>query len=899
MSRHLVRLGVFLGCAVLAAQVPARADPSMDLVSEEAGRLAESGQRAEAAGLYRVYLVSSTLSPRQELTASLALISLLLDRAQDERAGKAEYHAEANILLTRAEILARDLSDYIDLAEILRLRWLMRFQQDSLVGSEALLRQALTYLEKGNATEKQKAPVYTELSYTLILAGEFESAIGYLRKNVTRSLEENDKEQLILDLYVIGDAYLKLGETAVSKRYFLQGIEPLGGDKTVDFYDALIKLSTIARIEGDAQGALDGHSEALAYFERTGGYRLIPAQIEIARDLLKLARPDEARSYAEAAALNPRAFIEQEIDAHLVLLELDLRQDRGDEFTQRVTRLEALFRERFAQTGTEFAHPLRQIDFAKLGVEFFARRDDIQAVETFGDRGLRVFRHVAQGLNPFGSIHLAWTSRAEPFLSQYIAALFDHQPNRILGVLESTYSDSLMRSSLDSAAIDAAPASDLDRLDIYLSAESEVVDAQTKYQLDPSPVSLQALDRALALRDQARDRYLLTDFGGQDAGSAPGEGDTEADSITIPPGHLLLRYYSNDELSFVLAKDHAAEHFYRLPHRSDLEKMVDRAILSIQADGKRARNGVLTELADILPLDLLNASKYSRVLLIPDETTHQVPFSAINISPVGRPYAPLSSHLEVVRTASARAYFASHDRGRVPAERPMVVIFADPVFQVAGVESAASAEFRDWAETLNRLPFTAEEARQITALYPSGAVATFLGNRATRENLMSRRARTARVLHIATHGYFNPATPDIVGIATSSVDEMGLEERGFLSLSEFLSRPFHSNLVVISGCETMLGRRFPGLGVQSLTQGLISQGAGAVLGTLWKVPDRATSQFMHRFYMELLALDGNSVQALARTQRLMMEQSDYSDPAFWGAFALTSAGMDIDQNVFR
>jgi CHAT domain-containing protein len=238
-------------------------------------------------------------------------------------------------------------------------------------------------------------------------------------------------------------------------------------------------------------------------------------------------------------------------------------------------------------------------------------------------------------------------------------------------------------------------------------------------------------------------------------------------------------------------------------------------------------------------------------------------------------------------------------RSELANDNSRIVIFADPVFDTKVASQSGSAEFRNWAQSLERLPNTAKEARTIARLYPDDRVTTYLGSQATSAILLAESTRNAAVLHIATHVYFNPETPDIVGIATASINTTGQAQRGFPSLSELLSQPFSSRLIVISGCETMLGRAYGGLGVLSLAQGFIAQGAGATLGTLWRVPDQATAEFMQVFYSALASERGNASRALFRARLKMMHSGKYNQPSFWADFALISSNRQFDRQVFE
>jgi CHAT domain-containing protein len=188
---------------------------------------------------------------------------------------------------------------------------------------------------------------------------------------------------------------------------------------------------------------------------------------------------------------------------------------------------------------------------------------------------------------------------------------------------------------------------------------------------------------------------------------------------------------------------------------------------------------------------------------------------------------------------------------------------------------------------LQRLPWTAREAKELKALFEPLTTIVFTGARATRENLRSSEARNARILHIASHGYFNAASPENVGLALSVVDQGENLDPGFMSLAELFSYRYNNELVVVSGCESALGQQSGGEGLMSLTRGFMAQGASHVISTLWPVSDRASAEFIGRFYARLLKI-GSVSEALRQAQEDMRSMPQYADPFFWAPYIVST-----------
>jgi CHAT domain-containing protein len=165
------------------------------------------------------------------------------------------------------------------------------------------------------------------------------------------------------------------------------------------------------------------------------------------------------------------------------------------------------------------------------------------------------------------------------------------------------------------------------------------------------------------------------------------------------------------------------------------------------------------------------------------------------------------------------------------------------------------------------LPGTRREVQAIAALFPSDQVTTLLGPDATESNLQhlaqSGSLKGYRFLHLATHGKANPhvalssalffaAEPDR---PAASTDPAALESApdGQITAEQIVrSWDLDADLVVLSTCESGLGRYAGGEGYLGFAQALFVKGAKSLMLSQWRVDDKATSLLMARFYQNLL-----------------------------------------------
>src|SRR6185436_21017373 len=113
---------------------------------------------------------------------------------------------------------------------------------------------------------------------------------------------------------------------------------------------------------------------------------------------------------------------------------------------------------------------------------------------------------------------------------------------------------------------------------------------------------------------------------------------------------------------------------------------------------------------------------------------------------------------------------------------------------------------------------------------------------------------------------------------------------GFLPLREIYGLRLPADLVVLSACQTGLGREVRGEGLIGLTRGLFSAGARQVLVSLWPVEDRATAELMRRFYAEMLSQGRPPAAALREAQTAMWRDEGWRSPYYWAGFILQGDG---------
>jgi CHAT domain-containing protein len=182
------------------------------------------------------------------------------------------------------------------------------------------------------------------------------------------------------------------------------------------------------------------------------------------------------------------------------------------------------------------------------------------------------------------------------------------------------------------------------------------------------------------------------------------------------------------------------------------------------------------------------------------------------------------------------------------------------------------------AAGLPELIFAAEEVQAI-ATYSNTRL--FISPKAATETAFKELASQFSILHLAAHAQLNLTNPLFSRILLTSDDQ----NDGALEVHEIYELDLHhAEMVVLSACETTLGKQSRGDDIIGLTRAFMYAGAPTVIASLWKVEDLATYEFMAAFYQQLRR--GNSkADALRNAQKLT--RKNYPHPYYWAAFMLT------------
>ena len=267
---------------------------------------------------------------------------------------------------------------------------------------------------------------------------------------------------------------------------------------------------------------------------------------------------------------------------------------------------------------------------------------------------------------------------------------------------------------------------------------------------------------------------------------------------------------------------------------------------SVRTSGGRLYEHLITPIRDGLRGD--------RLLIVPHDVLHYVPFPALR-SPEGR-WLVEDYTLATLPSASVMKFLG--DKEAAAAAGALVV----------GNPGTGAA---------SRLPFAEREAYAVGERFPG---ATVLVREAATEGRVKARIGTAGLLHFATHAELREDDP----LSSALLLVPDSAEDGRLEVREIFRLDLKARLVVLSACDTGLGRLSRGDELVGLQRAFLYAGTPAVVTTLWKVDDRASFVLMREFY-DHLATRGPAI-ALQRAQLATL--TAFPHPYGWAAFSLTA-----------
>ena len=740
----------------------------------------------------------------------------------------------------RARILYKELGNLKSEANVIsNTAWIYGQLGDEQKALETYDRAAETYKKIGDPV------LISNIGSTYAKLGDYKRALNAHWQVLEMRRSSNDRAGLAITFSNIGNCYDHLGDKSKAIEYYNEAVA-LRSELRNDFYTAttLNHLGVVYRGLGDTEKALNYFNEALTLRRVVGDPKGVAATMsQIARVQRDKGRLIEARFITEGV---------------LAIVESQRSKIRSQQL--RATYFASM--QQYREFYIDLLMRLHKEDPSEKWV-----RTAFNASETGRARSLlelltEASTEIRHGVDPK-------LLERERNLGEAIADKAASQLRLLSGKHTEEEADTVAKEL-------AALTSD------YEQVQAQIRDVSPQYAALVQPVPLEV--------EEIQQRVLDVDT-------------------------LLLEYALGEEKSFLFAVTPDSIKAYELPQRSVIEPLARRVYELLTARNASVSKETLEQrqqrlaagdaeyvkaaasLSQILLGPVASELKNKRLLIVSDGVLQYVPFGGLP-NPVDS--HPLIARHEIVTapSASAVALLRQETANRKPATKTLAVL-ADPVFsnddpRVSGrgskETSVAAHAVRAATEldlgNLRRLRFSRQEAEEILGFAADAQKLEAVDFAANRKLATSAELGQYRIVHFATHGLINNQHPELSGVVLSLVDQKGQQQNGFLRLYDLYNLKLSAELVVLSACQTALGKEIKGEGLVGMTRGFMYAGAPRVIASLWQIDDRASAEFMKRFYQGLLGEKLRPAAALRAAQVSMQNDKRWHSPHYWAAFTL-------------
>lgn len=322
-----------------------------------------------------------------------------------------------------------------------------------------------------------------------------------------------------------------------------------------------------------------------------------------------------------------------------------------------------------------------------------------------------------------------------------------------------------------------------------------------------------------------------------------------------------------------------------IPDADKIDELIERFHKSVRESSDEA-NLIMDEVTKLICPHLneyLNGNK--RVVICPDGQLAFLPFDLLRKDD-GREWI---DHFAIRFEQSLSDIMPSTFDNQVNKKEPAIIAYPDYYFNPVSVSPLLTQDAEHIFHSLNG---SLEEGKLITSLLGGKLIK---GRDATKQNVL--KLISPSVLHIATHGFYRNDTDSegdarsISGLALAGANLQIPEYSGILTAEEIsFMKLDNTELVVLSACESGIGKIVTREGVWGLPRSFQLAGAKRIVFSLWQIPDNSILPFINQFYSQIIA--GNRIDEALREAKLAIRDKDNAS-LLWSAFNLQGDGSNI------
>jgi CHAT domain-containing protein len=366
----------------------------------------------------------------------------------------------------------------------------------------------------------------------------------------------------------------------------------------------------------------------------------------------------------------------------------------------------------------------------------------------------------------------------------------------------------------------------------------------------------------------------------------------KAHSWETIPLEQIRRYLGGDDvlLEYVVAESHSyclvitrnTARVVPLAASETLEKLVSAYVkrLKNRLSAPRQGNALHSELLGAIP----EAAKKSRLIIVPDGCLHLLPFDAL-VDSTGHYLVDTKT---VTYAPSASAYYLlGRTTNGTTQRRTLLGVGGIPYSDAVDLNRLVS--LRGYCRCrLPSLPSSKEEILAAQSEFGGEGDTVLLGTGATESAFKRADLEHRAIIHMAVHGIADEKAPQRAALLLLGDSKSG--EDGILEANEIIRLRIDADLVILSACDTAVGRLQGEEGIANLSRAFLLAGARTVVSTLWNIDDLAAFYLMKRFYAHM-AEKMPVAEALTTAKRdLRRTYGEHAIPYYWASFKLEGVG---------
>jgi CHAT domain-containing protein/Tfp pilus assembly protein PilF len=360
----------------------------------------------------------------------------------------------------------------------------------------------------------------------------------------------------------------------------------------------------------------------------------------------------------------------------------------------------------------------------------------------------------------------------------------------------------------------------------------------------------------------------------------------------LPGQSALIEYHLGENQSYLWFVDKSTLQLHLLPKRADIDAKCAQTLELFHdilgrkrsAEKQQRFERVLRELSLTLAGPLRNTPLPPRIIVIADGGLTQFPFAALEFAA----NESLGLEHDVVQLPSA-AFLGAGRKPTNLTEFPRTILaVSDPVYSTKDprVRIKLASIGQTQGPALARLPFTAEIAA-LETMIPISQRCVLRGFDANVSEVENSHLEDYALVHFSTHALIDDRLPELSRIALSMVDAAGRPVDGFLRPYQLSRLPLQGSTVILSACDTALGKQVLGEGLMGFTASLFSAGAARLVLTLSAIDAEGSSEFWVKAYRSMFGEPrANLEHAVTLARRNLAHSARWSDPYYWASYVV-------------